>query len=83
MCARGVSGVQAECTHKAQALVLWEGLRDDLAAGLQAVAALDGELQHWLLTVHDTVGSASAVPKEAVLPSFERLGHIHQVRRAA
>jgi hypothetical protein len=42
---------QAEAIHKAQCLVLFEGLAVDLANGLDAVNALESEMQHLLMQV--------------------------------
>jgi hypothetical protein len=43
--------LQAEAIHKAQCLVLFEGLAVDLANGLDAVNALESEMQHLLMQV--------------------------------
>ncbi|KAJ9505093.1 hypothetical protein QJQ45_008925 [Haematococcus lacustris] len=69
---------QAEAIHKAQCLVLYEDLASDLRSGLEAVASLDGELQHLLAQVTDAVGGSSAVAKDRVFPMFDRLGALHQ-----
>lgn len=67
---------QAESVHKSQALVMWEGLREDLAAGLQAVSSLDKELQHWIMQVRVTpVCSIRSVGVSALLRYPGPLGH--------
>jgi hypothetical protein len=64
--------------HAAAALVQWETLQDDLLGGLNAAEALDTELQQLILQVNDAVGTAAAVPKDVVMPCFERMGAIHK-----
>lgn len=68
---------QAESVWAAQALVLFENLREDLQGGLDTVETLEAELNHLLLQAQDTVGGANAVSKEAVFPLFNRLGALH------
>eukprot|EP00967_Tisochrysis_lutea_P123213 scaffold204802_cov17-Tisochrysis_lutea.AAC.1 len=57
--------VVAESVWAAQALVLFENLREDLQGGLDTVETLEAELNHLLLQ-----GGANAVSKEAAFLLF-------------
>lgn len=70
--------IHAEAVNSAQSLVLFEQMKEDLGAGLAACAQLEGEMQHCLLQVQDSVGSSVAVPKELIYPLFDQLGMMYQ-----
>ncbi|KAG2482843.1 hypothetical protein HYH03_018280 [Edaphochlamys debaryana] len=69
--------LNAEVLNRGQALQLFEALKADLQEGLAAAEQLDAELEGTVALVHETVGNAAAVSKDAVYPLFDRLGALH------